>query len=414
MGTSWSGWWSAGRWPRWWWPAGSRSRCRETHRRRRRHRRPWSVWSRAQSSRAPWSPERWGRASPWPEAKWPGGSSASARGAQPPVALTSGVPRPGYGRHQHRGRRSTGWSHQAWWSWSHPGQSWWRREPWWSSRPAVLDGLKGGNSDRRRPRTRPGGAQHGSKEQLGRLADDLQRPGRVLDARQLDDHVVALAADVGLGHAEGVDPLAHDRDGLVEDAAVDLALGLQDDRRSALKIEAKEGLVARGQGCAKGDHRDRDDSNKRVPQRFTHRSVRILPGGGRRRLLESAVSSNHARRGCHRDPRHRGAARRSGGHRFRCAGGASLARTRLAHLAGLARTRLARTRLARTRLARSAGISISFSISIDASPSTSPSGSAVSSSATSRRRRRPLPGCRWSRSPRTPNRRSPRNRRGAG
>ena len=49
--------------------------------------------------------------------------------------------------------------------------------------------------------------EHRPEPQLGRLAHQLQRPVLVLDARELDDDGVALAGDLGLGHAEGVDPV---------------------------------------------------------------------------------------------------------------------------------------------------------------------------------------------------------------
>ncbi len=130
----------------------------------------------------------------------------------------------------------------------------------------VGDVPKGGNGMIWAVVPAPTDAQHGAEEQLGRLPDDLQRPGRVLDAGQLDHHVVPLAADVGLCHAQGIDPLADDGDGLVENAAVDLALGLEHHRRPALEVQAQQGLVAGGHCGTQGDHCNRDDANERVPQ----------------------------------------------------------------------------------------------------------------------------------------------------
>ena len=58
--------------------------------------------------------------------------------------------------------------------------------------------------------------EHGPEPQLGGLADQRQSPIAVLHARQLDHDGIALAGDVGLGHAEGVDPVADDLQRLVE------------------------------------------------------------------------------------------------------------------------------------------------------------------------------------------------------
>jgi hypothetical protein len=64
----------------------------------------------------------------------------------------------------------------------------------------------------------------------------------VAHAGKLHDHGVALAGDLGLGHAEGVDPVADDVDGLVEHAAgVDPLRRLQDHGCAALEVEAQLG-----------------------------------------------------------------------------------------------------------------------------------------------------------------------------
>ena len=49
--------------------------------------------------------------------------------------------------------------------------------------------------------------QHRAELQLGGLADELEGPVLVLHARDLHQDRVALAGDLGLGHAEGVDAL---------------------------------------------------------------------------------------------------------------------------------------------------------------------------------------------------------------
>ena len=81
-----------------------------------------------------------------------------------------------------------------------------------------------------------------------------------MDAGELDhDLVGALLADLGLGDAELVDALAHDRDGAVERGRVELlplgGLRLQHDLEAALEVEP-EGhfLVRRGARNGKRGH----------------------------------------------------------------------------------------------------------------------------------------------------------------
>ena len=58
--------------------------------------------------------------------------------------------------------------------------------------------------------------EHRPEPELGGAADHLEGPLGVLDAGQVDDDGAALADDLGLGDAEGVDPGADDLDGVVE------------------------------------------------------------------------------------------------------------------------------------------------------------------------------------------------------
>ena len=84
------------------------------------------------------------------------------------------------------------------------------------------------------------GGEHRPEPELGGAADDLEGPLAVLDAGQVDDDRVALADDLGLGDAEGVDPGADDLDGLVERARrAPSSVGLVDDRGAALEVEAE-------------------------------------------------------------------------------------------------------------------------------------------------------------------------------
>ena len=80
--------------------------------------------------------------------------------------------------------------------------------------------------------------------QLACGADGLDGPVRVLDARQLhDDATVALELDVGLGHAQAVDPALHDELGRAHGSRVQrLVRGhirLQQDLGAALQIQTQ-------------------------------------------------------------------------------------------------------------------------------------------------------------------------------
>ena len=108
--------------------------------------------------------------------------------------------------------------------------------------------------------------------ELRGLADDLGGALGVLHARELDrDLVLALLADLGLGDAELVDPLADDRDRAVEVRVGQLTAGrrlrLQHDLEPALEVEAELRLLVerragdRQQGRA--DDRDEDCRGRR-------------------------------------------------------------------------------------------------------------------------------------------------------
>ena len=109
--------------------------------------------------------------------------------------------------------------------------------------------IDGGRGGRIGDDARVEGGEHRPELELGGLADQGDGPVLVLHAGDLDEDVVALAGDLRLGHAEGVDALADDGDGLVDGVAVGLALGLQHDRHTALEVEAQQRLVARRRGC---------------------------------------------------------------------------------------------------------------------------------------------------------------------
>ena len=104
----------------------------------------------------------------------------------------------------------------------------------------------------------PTSARTGRKAQLGGLADDVEDLLLVGGPGELHDDGVALAGDLGFGHAEGVDALADDADGLIEllgrDRVVDLAVldRLEVDRDAALEVEAEVGVFAQSDGDRTG------------------------------------------------------------------------------------------------------------------------------------------------------------------
>ena len=83
--------------------------------------------------------------------------------------------------------------------------------------------------------------------ELGGLADQVGGALLVVDARELDDDLVApLLADLGLGDAGRVDAVVDDRDRVVQAFLVDLLAflgdGLLDDFQAALEVEAERRL----------------------------------------------------------------------------------------------------------------------------------------------------------------------------
>ena len=104
--------------------------------------------------------------------------------------------------------------------------------------------------------------QHRPEPQLGGLAHEGEGAVAVLHPRQLDDDGVALAGDVGLGHTEGVDPVADDGERLVELLVGRVARGGEHDRHTALQVETELGAVARHEGgdqAAVGRDQDQDE-----------------------------------------------------------------------------------------------------------------------------------------------------------
>ena len=89
--------------------------------------------------------------------------------------------------------------------------------------------------------------------ELRGLADQLRSLLRVVHAGELDDDLVgALLADLGLGDAELVDPVPHDRDRAVEVGGRDLVAlrrhRLEHDLEAALQVETE-----RATSCATGE-----------------------------------------------------------------------------------------------------------------------------------------------------------------
>ena len=80
---------------------------------------------------------------------------------------------------------------------------------------------------------------------------------------QFDHDCSSLPGDFGLGHTEGVDPSTHDRNGLIEDIALDGVLRLQDKRHAALQIKPESGFVAARKGSDERQHRNGDGAKKR-------------------------------------------------------------------------------------------------------------------------------------------------------
>ena len=83
--------------------------------------------------------------------------------------------------------------------------------------------------------------QHRPEAQLRGLADQLEGPVGVVDARDLHEDVVALDRDLGLGDDRRCSTRAGDDVlGLFESVLVDVADGLEHDRHTALQVEAEQ------------------------------------------------------------------------------------------------------------------------------------------------------------------------------
>ena len=117
---------------------------------------------------------------------------------------------------------------------------------------------------------------HLAEAQLRRLADDLQRPIRVLDARELDDDVLgSRSRDVGFLRAERVHAVADDVHGPVEDLGARLALGREHHREAALQIKAelRPGLEDDDSHHAHGREQNDEHEGQDVPTGSLHYAV---------------------------------------------------------------------------------------------------------------------------------------------
>ncbi|TML23210.1 MAG: hypothetical protein E6G32_06425 [Actinobacteria bacterium] len=102
--------------------------------------------------------------------------------------------------------------------------------------------------------------------QDGRLSDQLRGDRGILDARELNhDLILALLPDLGLGHAQLVDAVPHDRDRAVDRVGIELVSLLRNrfehDLETALEVEAERQLPVRGRAWhgQQGDAGERRD-----------------------------------------------------------------------------------------------------------------------------------------------------------
>ena len=79
--------------------------------------------------------------------------------------------------------------------------------------------------------------QNRSQLQVAGTPNDVQRSLLILHARKIHHHGVALANDLGLGHADGIHSRTNDLHGDVESQCVVLTLRLQGDGSAALQVE---------------------------------------------------------------------------------------------------------------------------------------------------------------------------------
>ena len=196
--------------------------------------------------RLPWSVTVASALSSWREVSGTGPGSAGAPGAVVVVVGRCGrrggrLLRGAGALAQRRGRRSC--RRRARWSWSSRRRSWWwssrrRRRRSWCRGAAGLVGL-----DHLGPAR---SCSTGRKRSSAVWPTSSSARSLVLHARQLDDDGVALAGDLGLGHAEGVDPVADDLDGLVEGVAASASCGGLEHHR-----HARPGGRGRARGCCR-------------------------------------------------------------------------------------------------------------------------------------------------------------------
>ena len=86
-----------------------------------------------------------------------------------------------------------------------------------------------------------GTREHGPEAQLGGLAHQVAGLVAILHAGQVDHDLVAVALDLGLGHAETVHPVADDVHGLVDHGGRTLLAHLLEAHLdAALEVEAED------------------------------------------------------------------------------------------------------------------------------------------------------------------------------
>ena len=153
--------------------------------------------------------------------------------------------------------------------------------------------------------------EDGPEPELGRVAHELQGPLLVLDAGQLHDHRPPLPGDVGLRHAEGIDAVADDLDGLVQGVVADVRGRLEHHGHPALEVEAQlRGGAGAEDGSESTDgHEDDEDEGGDLLATHARGDVTRMP----------RPSGTAGRRACRprwppgRLPRAGGSTRRCGG-----------------------------------------------------------------------------------------------------
>ena len=136
------------------------------------------------------------------------------------------------------------------------------------------------------------------EEELGGRPDLARGALGVLDAREVDlDLVLARARELGLGHAEGVDAVAHDVQRALERFGVDRRLlgrlALVDELDATLEVEAELGRLGQDRDRGSRDQAEDDQQNKEMATAFGH-------PGGRGQPTSTASARAGARRRRHR------------------------------------------------------------------------------------------------------------------